>query len=163
MTPRLRIALAAVALTVCAAAHAEDAHAQDMGIGIFVGEPLGLTLKVGLEPRSALDIVLGYTTYDDARDAYAHLTYQVAPFVGRGRSVVVPVYLGLGAAVFDGPGDFGDELNLAVRAPLGLALQFRRAPIELYGEVALKIVLLDNGRDDDNVNADGGIGFRLRF
>ena len=54
----------------------------DFGLGLFLGEPTGLDLKFGMGNRSALDIVLGYTTFDDARTGYGHVTYLVTPLVG---------------------------------------------------------------------------------
>ncbi len=157
--------VSAVLIVAALLAVPTPARAEGIGIGMFLGQPTGVTIKIDLEPRSALDIVLGVTDFDDdrGRDAYGHLTYQVTPFAASGRSVVVPFRIGMGVAVYGRDGDFGDEINVAVRAPLGIALQLRRTPVEFYGEVALKLVVLDDNDNEDFVDVDGGLGFRIYF
>jgi hypothetical protein len=135
----------------------------DVGIGLFLGEPLGFDAKIDLERRQALDIVLGVVSIrDNARDtSYGHLTYLVTPFVGRGRSVLVPLRLGIGVAMY---GVAEGELNVAGRAPFELALMFRRTPLEIYGEIALKLSFVREGAGDDVVlDTDGGVGLRFYF
>ena len=134
----------------------------DVGLGVFVGEPTGLDLKIGLSPRSGLDLVFGWDTYRDNRDHYAHVTYLATLLVGHGESVNVPLRLGIGGAIYD-DGSFDRGTNLAVRVPLQLGLRFRSAPIELYGEVALKLTFIDDNNNNDDVDLDGGIGFRIYF
>ena len=57
-----------------------------------------------------------------------------------------------------------DEINVAARAPLGIALQLRKTPLEFYGEIAFKLVFVDDdGRDDETFDLDGGLGFRIYF
>jgi hypothetical protein len=152
---RLSLAAAGAALLTAAPARAE------VGVGLFVGEPFGFDLLLGLERNTALDLVLGATTFRDGRADYGHLTYLVTPVVGRGRSVWVPLRLGVGAAFYDGGGDFADEVNLAVRAPLQVGLRLRRTPLEFYGEIAVKVTLLDDNDNNSTVDLDGGFGLRL--
>jgi hypothetical protein len=130
----------------------------DIGLGLFVGDPLGVDLKVGVGNRSALDILLGFTTFRDGRDGYGHLTYLVTPVVGQGRSVLVPLRIGIGAAIFGSD----DDLDFAIRAPFQVGLRLRRTPLEFYGEVALAIILFDEP-DDVELDIQGGLGFRLYF
>jgi hypothetical protein len=130
----------------------------DVGIGLFLGEPTGLDLKLGLGNRSAIDLVLGYDTIRDGRTGYGHLTYLVTPLVGHGSSVTVPVRLGIGAAIFGPSGDLG----FAVRAPLELGLRFHATPLELYGEIAAALELVGAG-DPPFLDLQGGGGFRLFF
>ena len=146
---------------IAVVAVAVPAHA-DVGLGVFVGEPTGLDLKIGLSPRGGLDLVFGWDTYRDNRDHYAHVTYLATLLVGHGESVNVPLRLGIGGAIYD-DGDFSNGTNLAVRAPLELCLRFRRTPIEIYGEIALKITFLDDNNNNDDIDLDGGIGFRVFF
>lgn len=134
----------------------------DVGLGLFVGEPVGLDLKIGLAPHSGLDLVLGWTEIPDGRSHYAHLTYLLTPVVGRGDSVLVPLRLGLGAAIYD-DGSFNSGINVAVRAPLELGLRFRRVPLELYGEVALLVTFIDANNNDDTFGLQGGVGMRIYF
>ena len=92
---------AIVVALLCVASTSTAWADQGVGIGLFVGEPLGLDLKLGLGFRSNLDIVLGWDTYLDGRDAYGHVTYLATLGVARGQSVSVPFRLGIGAAVYD--------------------------------------------------------------
>jgi hypothetical protein len=142
-------------------AMASSAHA-DVGVGLFVGEPSGLDLKIDAGYRSALDIVIGWSTFRDARDQYAHLTYLATPIVGHGDAVLVPLRIGIGVA-FYGEGSFDNGVNLAVRAPLELALKFRNAPVEIYGEIAAELTFFDDNNNDPLFDLQGGIGFRVYF
>ncbi len=141
----------------------------DVGIGAFIGEPTGIDLKLGLSRTSALDILLGwYNHWDNFNDdgAYAHVTYLVTPLVASGNSVVVPLRFGIGAAIFDDVGTFGrydGDVHLAVRLPLQVGLRFRRTPLEIYGEVALKLTVIDPGPEHRRLDLDGGLGIRFYF
>jgi hypothetical protein len=134
----------------------------DFGIGLFVGEPLGLDLKIDLERRQALDLLFGAVSVrDGSRDvSYAHFTYLVTPVVGHGRSVVVPLRFGIGAAMF---GFTDGDVNLAARAPFEIALVFRRSPMEIYGEIALKLTFVRADNGDVVLDTDGGVGLRFYF
>src|SRR5688572_23815159 len=90
----LLVAAALVVAAVPAPARAE------VGLGLFVGQPSGFDLKLDLARRSAIDLLLGWDTVLGGRTAYGHLTYLFQPFVGVGRSVVVPIRIGIGGAVY---------------------------------------------------------------
>ena len=57
------------------AAVSREARADVIGIGLFVGEPAGLDIKVDFKPRSSLESVIGWTTFRDGRTNDGHLTY----------------------------------------------------------------------------------------
>jgi len=143
---------------------AKPARAE-VGLGIFVGEPTGADFKLDLARRSAIDILFGY--YSSWRHygldgQYAHLTYLVQPMVAHGESVLVPLRLGIGVAVFDQAGHFNDDVNVAARVPFELGFRFRRTPLELYFEIALKVTFIDGEPyDHDTVDIDGGLGLRF--
>jgi len=141
---------------------APTAARADVGLGLFVGEPLGFDLKIDLERRQALDILFGALSvrngYRD--DSYAHLTYLVTPLIGHGRTVLVPLRLGIGVAMY---GFVEGYVNIAGRAPFEVALLFRRAPLEIYGEVALKLTFVREDNSDVLLDVDGGIGLRFYF
>jgi hypothetical protein len=140
------------------AARATPARA-DFGLGLFLGDPTGLDVKIGLGSRSALDIVLGFNTYRDGRGNYGHLTYLVTPLIGHGDAVLVPLRLGIGAALYG----TSDDINFAVRAPFEIALRMRSTALEFYGEIALALTLLDPGADGLRIDVQGGLGLRLYF
>ena len=134
------------------------ARAEAIGLGLFLGEPSGLDIKVGLSARSSIDIVIGQSSFREGRTDYLHLTYLLTPFVARGRSVLVPFRIGLGAAAI---GVVDDNAHMAVRMPLEIGFRFRRTPLEIYGEVALKGVFVEE--DFITFDVDGGIGIRFYF
>jgi hypothetical protein len=160
-TPPLLLAFLVVAGV---AAAPKPAHAG-LGLGLFVGEPTAFTVKVDLQRRTALEVALGIESIrNDGRGAYGHFTFLASPFVAHGESVIVPFRIGIGAAVWDDDaGPFGDDIGVGVRAPFEIAFQFRRSPVEIYLEIALKLQLVDPNDNDPSFDADGGIGFRIYF
>ncbi len=157
-----------VLLVALALASQSTPARAEVGVGLFVGEPTGLDFKLGMSPRSALDILVGWYSHWNDRDrinegAYAHVTYLVTPLVTQGNSVIVPLRVGIGGAVFDDAGRFDQDLHLALRVPFEIALKFRRSPLEIYGEIALKLTVLDPGADHPILDLDGGVGIRFYF
>lgn len=149
--------LTTVVFGLVVAARATPARA-DVGLGLFLGEPTGLDLKVGLGYRAGLDIVLGFTRLSDNADGYGHVTYLVTPVVAQGDAVTVPIRVGIGAALFGTRHD----LDAAIRAPLEIGLRLRRTPLEFYGEIALAFVFVDPANDLE-LDVQGGGGFRVYF
>jgi hypothetical protein len=156
MSPRK---LACVVIVV-AALRTQGARA-DVGFGLFLGEPTGVDLKIGLGPRSGLDILAGFHEYyrDHYGGDYGHLTYLVTPVVGHGSSVLVPFRLGIGVALLDSGASFGDNLHVGVRAPLEIGFRFRSVPLEVYGEISALLVF----QHDPYLDVDGGLGLRFYF
>lgn len=150
-----KLALAALLVLAILCGRPRDARA-DFGIGLFLGEPTGLDLKIGLSRKTALDIVLGATSFRDGAASYGHVTYLITVVAARGSSVIVPLRLGIGAAVY---GVVEDNTGLAVRVPFELGFRFRRTPVEIYLEITPKVELID----DPDFNLDGGIGIRFYF
>jgi hypothetical protein len=128
----------------------------DTAIGVFVGEPTGLDIKLGLQNRGALDFVIGATSLRDGRVSYGHITYLYTLAVARGQSVNVPLRLGIGGWV---AGITEDGEAFGARVPFEIALKFRRTPLEIYGEISFVLQLVHDVNDD----IDGGIGLRVYF
>ncbi|HEU4726907.1 MAG TPA: hypothetical protein VFT22_03435, partial [Kofleriaceae bacterium] len=85
-------------------------------------------------------------------------TYLVTPLVSMGESVIVPLRLGIGAALY-GP---SEDIGFAVRAPFEVGLRLRHAPLEFYGEIALALEVVGT-RDDPRLYVQGGLGLRFYF
>jgi hypothetical protein len=152
-----KLLLTTVVFGIVVAARPAPARA-DFGLGLFLGEPTGLDLKIGLGHRSDLDIVLGIATLDSNSAGYGHLTYLVTPVVAHGDAVAVPLRIGIGGALY-GP---SRDISVAVRAPFEIGLRLRRTPLEFYGEIALALVFVDPARDVF-FDLQGGLGFRVYF
>ncbi len=142
----------ALALATPAVARADGGP---FGLGISLGQPTGLTLGYRFSPKSMLDVTLGLDGFDN--DAYyVHAVVDFFPFgdILGGGSVGLSPYIGIGGIAFDA-GDIG----LAARVPFGLSLDFRRAPIQIFGEIALILVVTP----DTDTGFDGAGGFRYFF
>ncbi len=127
----------------------------DVALGLIIGRPSGLDLKLDLQPRSALDVVLGWSTFERGRANYGHLTYLFTLAAGRGRSVIIPLRIGIGAAVYGS----SDHIDFGVRVPFEIGFRFRSTPLEIYLEPAL-LLTANHGGD---LSGQFGLGLRFDF
>ncbi|MFN0252437.1 MAG: hypothetical protein ACKV2T_36510 [Kofleriaceae bacterium] len=138
----------------CIGLPSTNAHA-DAALGVFIGRPSGLDLKFGLQPRSSLDLLFGWTTFESNRTGYGHLTYLFTIAAGRGRSVIIPLRIGIGAAVYGN----SDNVNVGARVPFEIGFRFRSTPLELYLEPALLLTATNGG----DLSGQFGVGLRFYF
>jgi hypothetical protein len=162
---RVVFAAAFVAALAAAAPRAEAHrwHRNNIGVGLVLGEPTGLTLDIRPNHWSSFEIDLGLGTFEEEDSGYAHLTYQVrfVDLTHRPR-LSVPLYLGVGIFFSDHARDFEDG-HVGVRFPFGIAFEFR-PPIQIFAEIALQVFLVDIGHDHSHdLDIDGALGFRLYF
>jgi hypothetical protein len=141
-----------------------DPNPGTLGLGIIVGGPTGLSGKLYLGDTFAFDFAFGYyygLGYDDGLGAHADLL--IHPFVlATTAPFSVPLYLGVGGRAVDDHCrgrrcDDGDDIDLGVRVPLGLALEFHAVPIDFFLEIA---IVVDDG---NKVHLDGALGLRYWF
>ncbi|RMH41687.1 MAG: hypothetical protein D6689_10360 [Deltaproteobacteria bacterium] len=156
-------AAVAVALAVPSSARAQRRAGGSLGLGLVVGDPTGVTLEYHRRRPGfghAIELAVGLDTFDDS-DVYVHLIWKfyLAELV-RGSAVDVPIYTGVGPwiAEHDHAGHDGD-IHVGGRMPFGIALDFRRAPLQVYFELALDLQLVH----DVDLGVDGAIGFRWYF
>jgi hypothetical protein len=139
---------------------------KTFGLGLVVVEPIGLSAKYYLSESTALDFAFGeYDRFRDDDDLGVHADFLWHPFtIATTDPFLLPLYFGIGARVLDdedGP-DGDDDVNVGVRGPLGVALDFNRVPLDVFFELALIIELVDD-EDDDNVDLDAALGIRYYF
>lgn len=156
----MRPALVALALLLSTtAARADGPEGKVFGIGVCLPEPAAFTLEAYLSHATAIDIAVGWDTFSDEH-GYGHFDYLVYPIdVARGGSVSMPLYLGLGVWLRD----VHKDVDFGARVPFGLAINFRNAPLQIFGELAVRIVIASEIDPEDRVNLDGDVGFRLFF
>ncbi len=142
---------------------------KSFGFGLIIGEPTGLTAKYYLSESTALDFALGeYDRFRADRDLGVHIDFLWHPVqIVAVDPFVIPLYIGLGGRLVgdddDGRGD-DDDLDLGIRAPLGVALDFNRVPLDVFFELAIVIDLVDgDDNDDDDVDLDAALGVRYYF
>lgn len=134
---------------------AGSASAQGrFGIGVIVGEPTGVSGKLWLTERTAIDGAAAWSFSDEAA-LHLHADYLFHNFdlieVEKGR---FPVYFGVGGRV-----KFEDDSKFGVRIPVGIAYIMEDAPLDFFLEL---VPLLDLVPDTD-FNFNAAIGVRFFF
>jgi hypothetical protein len=160
LSARLRNVLVALGfLLVGARARAGGPDGKVFGIGVCLPEPSAFTIEVYLSHATAIDFAVGWDTFSD-KNGYGHFDYLVYPLdLARSGTVSVPFYLGLGAWLRE----VHNDLDFGVRVPLGLAINFHNAPLQIFGELAVKILIASAYDPEGRVDLDGDVGFRLYF
>jgi len=131
-----------------------------LGVGLVVGEPTGITAEY--YPRSpgfgqAVELTVGLDTFDDGH-TYVHLIWKLyLTQLVRTSALDVPIYVGVGPWFAEGRGH--DDIDIGGRMPFGIALDFRRAPLQVFLEIALQLEIVD----DFHADIDCGLGFRYYF
>lgn len=126
----------------------------DFGAGVILGEPTGITAKWWKGGDHAYDLAVAWSTGRNDR-FHLHGDYLIHKYnlihVDSGK---LPLYYGLGARM-----GFGDQVDLGVRIPVGIAYQFANDPFELFFEI-VPVLNLYPATDFD---ANGGFGVRYYF
>ena len=143
-------------LVLLVAPSAALAAGGPFGLGVIVGEPTGLSGKVFLSERNAIDFAVAWSLSGDndlhLHGDYLHHWYGVIP-VEKGR---LPIFAGIGARVrFRENAD--DEVGL--RIPVGLTYLFEGAPFDVFVEI---VPILDLTPDTD-FDLEGAVGGRFYF
>jgi len=159
---RLNVAVAAI-WTLALLAVPWTASAQEVerpiGVGIVLGDPVGVTAKIWLDQRNALQANLGWRSSIYGTGYYYHWFDANAPYFSldwvhhhrwirsRRDTVAVGLHWGIGAGLDWLPGNqryyylFGDHyvsggaIAPMLRIPLGFDLEFPRGSFELFAEV----------------------------
>ncbi|PKL25117.1 MAG: hypothetical protein CVV47_07490 [Spirochaetae bacterium HGW-Spirochaetae-3] len=129
-----------------------------MGIGIFLGQPTGVTFEMDLSKatwldfKAAWDLAAGQGGYSIMLQG----NYEIAfPGMIAIETALFTPFVGAGALVqlYDGGANFG------VRVPGGVSYRFTNVPLELFLEAGLDIYLLPGF----TLDMSGGLGARYRF
>lgn len=159
---RLLIALCALAFASTAQAGAPGGKGP-FGLGVALGDPSALTAKYWTGDRLALQFNLSWSFRHDwlgLTADYLYHHYNVVPAFGSGE-IKVPLYVGIGGAFFshiDTDHD-GGRTNLGVRIPLGVALEWRDFPLDVFVEIEPYVFLLP----DIHADLGGVLGARWYF
>jgi len=128
------------------------------GLGLYVGEPTGLTFKGYLASRLAIDGVGAWSFVRDAVTLVFDVTYEILDIPIQSQSVTVPFYVGAGTKIGINTGP-RDRTEFTIRVPLGVAVQWENAPVEVFFEVAPGVDL----SPETEFDISGGIGARFYF
>ena len=150
-------------LLICLAvgAFALPLAAADVGLGVIVGEPTGLSLS--LENRLAFGAAWSFRNYVHFHGDYLFIR-EGLPELESEFSKPVGWYLGLGGKVRlftrdeDKNNSADSAVGLGVRVPVGLTF-YPTPDLELFLELVPGIALFP----DTELDADAGIGIRYHF
>jgi hypothetical protein len=142
------------------------AKAQDrgFGLGMIVGEPTGISLKIWQGRTTAIDGALAWSFVDDFVQIHGdYLKHDLNLIkVEKGQ---LPFYYGIGGRIrfFDennpSNGPSNDKTRLGVRVPLGLAYLFEKTTLDIFLEVVPILDLIPTTEFD----LDAAIGIRYFF
>lgn len=124
-----------------------------VGIGVIVGEPTGLSVRYEASRASSFDGALAWS-FLGTGSIYIHGDYLLffdLFSVPEGR---LPLYAGIGAKLY-----IGSDVGVGARIPLGALYQFASVPLEIFLEIAPGLLLFPSTAPD----AGGGLGIRFRL
>lgn len=135
-------------------------QSNNFGLGIILGEPTGISLKVRLSENTAVDGALGYS-FVNKESLHIHGDFLLHDYslirVDEGR---LPVYYGIGGRIkLKNKENGNDDDRIGVRVPLGLAYEFSSRKVDIFLEV---VPVLDLAPETDaSINA--ALGARYYF
>ncbi len=125
------------------------------GLGVILGEPTGITAKLFLGGvENALDLHLTWDFTDDAFAIFSDYLFHFQPWSSPSTGLDLPMYVGIGGSVA-----FRKDVRVGARIPVGLAMHFQNAPVEIFLEIVPGLRLVPNTTFD----LGGGIGVRYYF
>lgn len=128
----------------------------EFSLGVVLGEPTGLSIKISQTKTLAHDIALNFNTADN----YLYLSWDVLKYdytkiTSKELSGSFPIFYGLGLRAIN----TNEELHLAIRFVLGLEYIFSDIPFNIFVKLAPTINLVPHTR----VGIAPAIGIRYIF
>lgn len=133
-------------------------QSKRFGLGVYVGEPTGLTLKGYLTERAAIDGIAAWSFKHETVTLIGDLNYEIFDIPVSSSVISLPFYLGVGGKLELNSGR-NDEIEVGVRVPIGVAVQWNTAPIEVFLEVVPCLELVQ----ETDFDLMGGLGIRFYF
>jgi len=165
----MRFALAlAVVIGIAAPARADDSGGRGtdkgaFGVGIIVGEPIGITAKLYLTDDRAVQGAVGSAFIGGGLQL--HADYVFHPYILQSRdSFVLPVYVGPGVRLIDyNDGRDSSAFALGVRGVVGMLFDFKNEPIDVFFEIAPVLEYKFSSGAGFQLSFNAGIGIRYYF
>ncbi|MFO7668070.1 MAG: hypothetical protein R6W31_00280 [Bacteroidales bacterium] len=127
----------------------------DFGMGLILGNPTGLSVKLWTGQITAIDASLGYR-YGGVNDLYLNSDFLFHFWSIQKDEGVIKVYFGAGAGL-----GFTSDFSVVIRAPGGSALFLDNFPLELFAEIVPTLQVMGVG--DTRFRFEGYIGARWYF
>jgi hypothetical protein len=129
-------------------------RAGDMGVGLYLGQPTGVTAKKLISEKNAIDFGAGWNFGSNS----VFNLFSDYLFTSKGgvywNETPLDFYFGMGGRM-----KFDDEIELGVRIPLGLSAMSDNKDMEYFGEIAPIFDFVPKTKFDLNL----GIGMRYYF
>jgi hypothetical protein len=155
-------------LVVAGAARSARAEGGPFGIGVIIGSPTGVSMKLYLDRQNAIDAAVGGALLG-AGGIHVHADYLWHPLmITRDDAFYLPLYIGLGARVLGHQRSQGreDDVHVGARAVAGILFDLRRVPLDVFLEAALVVdFVFDDGDAEDHsrLGINAGMGIRYYF
>ncbi len=135
-----------------------EMDAGGMALGLFLGQPTGLSFRLGLSAEQSLEAKAAWD-FVGSKDGAAQFAFQANWLLELPGTLVIedvdiPPYIGAGVAL-----GVGNEVSLGLRVPFGLVYRFEKAPLELGLEVGVGMSLVPATK----FAIDGGLALRYRL
>lgn len=131
-------------------------QAGSFGLGPMIGEPIGLTAKLWLSPKTAIDAGAGWSFVDpDGFQLHGDFLFHKFDLFHPARGQL-PLYFGVGGRVKFV--EHGDN-RAGIRVPVGLSYLLPTSRLEVFAEVA---PILDVA-PTTSLEWNGGVGVRYYF
>lgn len=136
------------------------ASSGQLGLGAIIGAPTGVSVAYKLSSRNMIDGAFGWSLGDDV-NYHIHGDYLfLKPNAFQIDDIPMDIYFGVGARIKDrDTNDKDDDFRLGVRVPIGIHYQFDDPTIEVFGELAPILDLIESTTLDFNL----GLGARFWF
>ena len=142
------IVIAIVIMAIAAPAFAADNNGKDLGIGLYLGSPVGITAKYDLDDQLA---VVGGLGFGGGLMLNGGIQYNFVDFSIE--ELDFNVYFGGNVYVA-----FGTAFDLGIQVPIGICYYLKDPALELFLEVGPSL-----GFVSFNAGAVGGIGARYEL
>ena len=145
---------------------ADSARGMDkgtFGVGIIVGEPVGITAKLYLTDDRAIQAAVGSAFIGGGLQL--HGDYVFHPYILQSRdSFVLPVYVGPGVRLIDyNTGRDQSAFALGVRGVAGLLFDFKTVPLDVFFEIAPVLEYKFSSGAGFQLSLNVGAGIRYYF
>ena len=142
---------------LCTAILSINSFAQkgDFGMGIILGNPTSVSVKLWTGEVTAIDASLGYR-YGSANHLYLNTDFLFHLWAIEKEEGTIKIYFGAGAGL-----GFISDLSFPIRVPVGAALFLDNIPLELIAELVPTVQVFGEG--DIRFKMEGYLGARWYF
>jgi hypothetical protein len=151
-----RFIFVVVAVGLCLASTAQAKPRGPFGIGIIIGEPTGVDVKVFLNETNAIEGALAWSLSEDNEvHIQAEYLYHFYDWI-KVKKGLLPVFFGIGGRIV-----FREHSKdiIGLRIPGGLSYEFAEGLFDVFIEI---VPILDLTPDTD-FDLEGAFGLRIWF